>query len=320
MNMNEEERRRLIEKLRRELGDIVLGALEDGMTNEVQLNPDGTLWIDRFDTGRQKAGKMSAVQAENLLGTIASLLGTVVNYDRPLLEGELPIRDCRFAGAIPPITTAPAFSIRQPAGKVYTLDDYVAVGIITREQADFLTQAVIQGLNILIVGGTGSGKTTLLNALLDALCKAAPDVRLAIIEDTREIQCPNENKVPMRTKVDGEPITMTKLLEFSLRIKPDRIICGEVRNAAADAMLEAWNTGHDGGFCTVHANNARAGTSRVVNLVRKAGVPEEVAKRQIAETVQVIVSIQKKYGGKRQIEEIVRIRDLKDGEFVFEPV
>lgn len=303
------------------MGDKILTALEDEYTQEVQLNPDGQLWTERFDTGRSKLGTLPTVQAHSLMGTIADILGVTVNPENPLLEGELPIRDCRFAGAIPPITLAPAFSIRTPATKIYTLDDYVEAGIMTAAEAAVIKTATMEGKSILVIGGTGSGKTTLLNAIAHALCEEQPDIRFAVIEDTRELQLPFENKVAMRTKVTGNQITMKRLLEFSLRMKPDRIVVGEVRNESAAALVEAWNTGHDGGMGTVHANSAAAGGLRMVDLLRYAGIPADVAMRQIANTIDLFVSIQKRHrdGGKRRVEEILTLKGIKDGEFEFEP-
>ncbi len=320
-NLEPERQARTLEKLKREMGETVLAALQDDFTQEVQLNPDGQLWTEHFVTGRSKLGHMDSVMAHNLLGTIADILGVVVNPENPLLEGELPIRDCRFAGAIPPIVLAPAFSIRTPATKVYTFRDYVAAGIMTEDQAETIRAATIAGKAILVVGGTGSGKTTLLNAIAAALHAEMPDIRFMVIEDTRELQLPFENKVQLRTKVTGNQISMKRLLEFSLRMKPDRIVVGEVRNEAAASLIEAWNTGHDGGMGTVHANDAEAGALRMVDLLRHAGIPADVAMRQIANTIDLIVSIQKRHheGGKRRVEEIVRVDGVKHGEFVFSP-
>ncbi|CAG9229909.1 Conjugal transfer protein TrbB [Paraburkholderia tropica] len=320
-NWEPERQSRALEKLSREMGDTILTALADDYTQEVQLNPDGQLWIERFDTGRGKLGSLSSVLAHALLDTIADILGVTVNPENPLLEGELPIRDCRFAGAAPPIVIAPAFSIRTPATKIYTLADYVEAGIMTAEQAEILKDAVREGKNILVIGGTGSGKTTLLNALGHALYEESPDIRILLIEDTRELQFPFENKVALRTKVTGDTkIGMQDLLMFSLRMKPDRIIVGEVRGRAAADMLDTWNTGHEGGMGTIHANSAADGGTRLMDMLRQADMPADVAMRKIATSIDLFVSLQKRHstGGKRRLEEILRLDGVKDGEFVFE--
>jgi type IV secretion system protein VirB11 len=309
---------RLQEKLRRELGAPVLDALSDPRIIEVMLNPDGRLWIDELGVGMRDTGsQISSAQAENLLGTVAATLGCVITPERPVLEGELHLDGSRFCGLLPPVVLAPAFCIRKAAALIYCLDDYVRDGILdgelppeiasidrppARGHAAVLRHAIRTRQNILVVGGTQSGKTTLANGLLYELSSSVGSAqRVLTIEETRELRCTVPNHVAMRTT---ETIDMTRLVRTALRLRPDRIIVGEVRGAEALAMLKAWNTGHPGGIATVHANDARAGLIRLEQLVQEANVPPQPA--LIAEAVNLIVVIVRTPTG-RKITEVARV-------------
>lgn len=309
-----EARRRLIDKLQRELGPEVLRALEDPAVVEVMLNPDGKLWQDRHGTGMEEIGRMAPTRASNLLGTIANMLGTTVGADRPILEGELPLDGSRFEGVLPPIVEGPAFNIRKKALLVYSLADYVRQGVLTEDQRAVIAEQVEARKNILVVGSTGSGKTTFCNALLAHIAEVDPGTRVAVIEDTRELQCPAVNTVPLRT---SETVDMTMLLRACMRMRPDRIVVGEVRDKAVLALLKAWNTGHPGGVATVHANSAEAGLTRVEQLIQEGGILPIPA--VIAEAINCIVSIQRTSQGRR-IQEICLIKAGSEGGYEVTPV
>ena len=313
---------RLEEKLRRELGPAVLDALADPRVIEVMLNPDGRLWIDELGIGMRDTGtRISAAQAENLLGTVAATLGCVITPERPVLEGELSLDGSRFCGLLPPVVLGPAFCIRKAAALVYSLDDYVREGILDGSvhadvisldrptgsgHADALRNAIRTRQNILVVGGTQSGKTTLANGLLHEMSQAVgTSQRVLTIEETRELRCTVPNCVALRTT---ETVDMTRLVRTALRLRPDRIIVGEVRGAEALAMLKAWNTGHPGGIATVHANDAHAGLIRLEQLVQEANVPPQPA--LIAEAVDLIVVIVRTPTG-RKITELARVRGAR---------
>src|SRR5437899_1741870 len=231
-----EQHQRLQEKLRRELGLNVLTALRDPDITEVMLNPDGSLWSESQRDGQLDTGaRMSEIQAENLIGTVASMLGTVVNTGLPIVEGELPLDGNRFEGILPPVSTAPVFVIRKRAGLVYTLDDYVTAGIVEPWQAEALRDAIRTRQNIVIAGGTASGKTTLANALIhEMVALGDPTVRFVILEDTRELQCTARNAIQLRT---GDVADLTRLARVTMRLRPDRIVIGEVRGAEALALF-----------------------------------------------------------------------------------
>jgi type IV secretion system protein VirB11 len=298
----EEQAKRLREKLERELGETIVNALADPSVVEVMLNADGHVWVDVLGKGMRNTGvRMSAMQAENLLRTIASALELVVNADHPILEGVLPTDGSRFAGVLPPVSPRPVFAIRKRAGLIFTLDDYVKSGICSAAAADALRRAVASRENILVVGSTGSGKTTLANAVLDEISAQHHEQRVVIIEDTVELQCGAPNHVALKTS-DG--VDMTQLLRTTMRLRPDRIVVGEVRGAEALALLKAWNTGHPGGVATIHANNALAGLVRLEQLIAEANVPPQP--QLVAEAIDVLVSIVRTSSGRR-INEIVRV-------------
>ena len=303
----DQQQSRLDEKLRRELGEAVLSALADHRSEDVCLNPDGKLWVNRQGDGWKQIGDMSPTQAQAAMGTIATQRGTVVNYDRPILETELPIDGSRFEGLLPPAGPKPAFAIRLRPRRIFTLGEYAQSGILTgvedprnraRRRENFaetlksvshveiLRRAIAERKNILIVGSTGSGKTTLVNACLDAIAATHPNDRVITIEDTMELRCPVMNYVDLRAFAS---VSMLECLRACMRLKPKRIIVGEVRGAEAHVMLKAWNTGHPGGVATVHANDAMSGLVRLESLVAEAtAAPQQSL---IAEAVDLVVFI-----------------------------
>jgi type IV secretion system protein VirB11 len=198
---------------------------------------------------------MQPATAESFIATVASTLRSSVTRESPILECELPLDGSRFEALIPPVVSAPVFTIRRKASAVFPLDEYEQQRIMTARQRRAIETAVALRHNILVVGGTGTGKTTLANGIIDHIVRASPGHRLVIIEDTPEIQCAAKNAVVMRAT---DTVDMQRLLKATMRLRPDRIIVGEVRGGEALSLLKAWNTGHPGGVCTVHANYARA--------------------------------------------------------------
>ena len=257
---------RLEAKLRRELGEGILNLLAEEDVEDILLNPDSTLWVKRRGAGFVSTGTMPPASAASALGTIAAWRGTVLNHEHPILETELPLDGSRFEGVVQPVVRQPVFAIRLRPRKVFTLDDYETAGILTgkedisnrtRQQRDFalavrglrhaeiIRAAVRERKNILVVGATGSGKTTLLNGILDAIAELTPLDRVISIEDTTELQCRVRNYLDLRAV---GAITMLECLRASMRLKPTRIVVGEVRGAEAHTLLKAWNTGHPGGL------------------------------------------------------------------------
>jgi type IV secretion system protein VirB11 len=318
LNLAEQRRALMREKLVRELGPTIIRALENPKVVEIMLNPDGIVWLDVLGEGMQDSGeRMKAARAENLLGTIATMLETTIDRAHPTLQGELPLDGSRVQGVIPPMAPAPLFAIRKRASIVFSLDEYVERGILDARHADELRRAVRERENILIVGSTGSGKTTLANALLAEISSVAGAAqRVVIIEDTFELQCSAPNTVALHTT---DEVDMTGCLRATMRLRPDRIVVGEVRDHAALALLKAWNTGHPGGLSTVHANSAHAGLLRLEQLMaeHRDTQPQPAL---IAEAVNLLVFITRTPQGRR-VTEIVRTHGFRNGayELVYVP-
>jgi P-type conjugative transfer ATPase TrbB len=301
--------------LRTAMGPAIAEALADPLVVEIMVNPDGALRLDRLGEGRRDTGvRMDPEQVERIVRLVASHARAEVHGEAPIVSAELPPHiegraGERFEGVLPPVATAPCFSIRKPAERLYSLDDYVSDGLMSQVAADRLKAAVVQRFNILVAGGTSSGKTTLANALLAEM--AWVDERVILIEDTRELQSPAPDTVALRTRPGS--VSMADLVRSTLRLRPDRIIVGEVRGPEALDMLKAWNTGHPGGIATVHANSAASALFRVEQLVQEAVVT--VPRRLIAEAIDIIVFIAGR-GLDRRIETIARVTGLDpDGNF-----
>jgi type IV secretion system protein VirB11 len=285
--------------LRTAMGPAIAAALADPQVIEVMVNPDGALRLDRLGAGRCDTGTaLGADQVERIIRLVASHARTEAHGAAPIVSAELPphgegLAGERFEGLLPPVAPGPCFSIRKPASRIYTLADYVSDGIMAAEVARTLSLAVVDRRNILVAGGTSSGKTTLANALLAEL--APRDERVILIEDTRELQCAAPDTVALRTRPGV--VSMADLVRSTLRLRPDRIIVGEVRGGEALDMLKAWNTGHPGGIATVHANSARSSLYRLEQLIQEAVVT--VPRRLIAEAIDLIVFIAGRGTGRR---------------------
>ena len=304
---HDEQHNRLEAKLKRELGETVLELLADDRTEDIVLNPDSALWVKRMGEGFQRVGEMPPAQAASALNTIAAWKGTVMNHERPVLETELPLDGSRFEGIVSPVVRRPVFAIRLRPKRIFSLEEYEQSGILTRKDdprnrlrkrdtfiedvrglshAEIIRAAVAGKRNILTVGATGSGKTTFVNAVLDVMAQVAPHDRVISIEDTTELQCSVQNHVDLLAVGN---VSMLDCLRACMRLKPTRIVVGEVRGAEAHTMLKAWNTGHPGGAATVHANDALSGLIRLESLVAEATTaPQQTL---IAEAVDLVVFV-----------------------------
>lgn len=290
-------------KLERDMGPVLLAALNDPRTVEIMLNADGKLWQERLGEPMKCIASMRMAQAQAIIETVAGYHGKEVTRQKPILEGELPLDGSRFAGQLPPVVPAPTFAIRKRAVAIFTLAQYVEDGVMTAGQRDALVEAIRAHRNILVVGGTGSGKTTLVNAIISQMVVQDPAERVILIEDTGEIQCAAANYVQYHTSID---VNMTTLLRSALRMRPDRILVGEVRGPEALDLLMAWNTGHEGGAATLHANNARAGLDRLAMLISMHPDSPRPIEPLIAEAVHVVVHIAR-FEGQRRVQEILAV-------------
>jgi P-type conjugative transfer ATPase TrbB len=304
MSEHPEARGRRRAMLRTAMGPEIAAALTDPAVIEVMVNPDGRLRLDRLGEGRVATDtRLSAAAVERIIRLVASHVRLEAHAGNPLVSAELPETGERFQGVLPPVSVAPCFAIRKPAVKVYRLTDYVADRILSPLQAEALKRAVTERQNVLVAGGTSSGKTTLANALLAEIA----DERVILIEDTRELQCAAADCVALRTRPG---VSLADLVRVTLRLRPDRIVVGEVRGGEALELLKAWNTGHPGGLSTVHANSARAALYRLEQLIQECIVT--VPRRLIAEAIDCVVFI-KGRGTERRVETVAGVTGLDAG-------
>lgn len=292
---------RRIQMLRTAMGPVIAEALEDPDVVEIMLNPDRSLWVDRLSTGRAPLGlELSEADGERIIRLVAAHVGAEVHRGQPLLTAELPETGERFEGILPPAAPGPAFAVRKRAVGVIPLTRYIADGMMSTAQADFLVKAVRGRLNILIAGGTSTGKTTLANALLAEI--AATGDRVLVLEDTVELQCTANDHVPLRTRMGV--VTMQELVRATMRLRPDRVVVGEVRGGEALDLIKVWGTGHPGGIATIHAGSAVGALLRLEQLILEVAVNPPRA--LIAEAVNVVIYIAGR-GRKRRIESIARV-------------
>ena len=327
---------RLLAKLTRELGLVVLAAMADGRTEDIVCNPDSNLWVKRRGEDFHLAGAIGRIEVEALIGTAATMCGAVINRDNPILQTVLALDGSRFEGVVPPVARQASFAIRVRSSHAITLDDYETGGVITHkndplnywraaeDRARFaeeirgwphraiIDRAIFLRKNILVVGATGSGKTTLLNALLASVALNTPGDRVISIEDTPELQCRVANYLDLQAV--GK-ISMLECLRASMRLKPTRIVVGEVRGGEAHTLLKAWNTGHPGGLGTIHANSALLGLTRLESLIAEAtDAPQQ---RLIADTIDLVVFIDQEpsLAAGRKIRELLVVTGWRDGQY-----
>jgi len=280
---------------------VVREALDAPDTIEIMANPDGSVWIEKAGIGLTVSDHtLSTSDRERVILLVASGVGEAANRASPIVSAELPGSGERFEGLLPPVSTAPCFSIRKPATTPFVLDDYVDQGALAPALAKALKNAIASRANILIAGGTSSGKTTFTNALLAEA--TLNDDRIVILEDTRELKCATPNVVQLRTH--RGTTCLQDLVRSTLRLRPDRIIVGEVRGPEALDLLKAWNTGHPGGITTLHANSAHGALRRLEQLTLEATprAPFDL----IAEAIDVVVFMNRA-GGQRRVEDALRV-------------
>lgn len=296
---------RLLSLLQNQFGPQIWSLLQAPDLEELMVNPDGRIWADHF--GREvelTPHTLAPAAVEGIIRLVASANDETCGPSNPSVGAVLPGIGARFHGVLPPVVPAPAFSIRRRATRVYTLGDYVRDGIMPQTFADAIRDAALQRKNLLIIGGTGSGKTTLANAILSVISQTQD--RILTIEDTPELQVSAPNHIPLYVK-DDLGYTWQQAVKDSLRLRPDRIIVGEVRDGSALDLLKAWNTGHNGGCATIHANSARRGLTRLESLIKEVSL--SVPRELIADAIDLLVHIRRTRDG-RAVDEICQVNGV----------
>ncbi|TML41118.1 MAG: CpaF family protein [Actinobacteria bacterium] len=315
--LTREERRQVT----REITDDILGYgplepfLHDDTVSEVMVNGPDSIYIER--SGKIEHTGAAFVDDAHLMRIIDKIVSTVgrrVDESSPMVDARLP-DGSRVNAIIPPLALrGPTLTIRKFSRDPYTMDDLINFGSITPKAAQFLAACVNGKLNILISGGTGTGKTTTLNAMSAYI----PNVeRIVTIEDAAELQLQQQHVITLESRppnIEGQgEVRIRELVRNSLRMRPDRIIVGEVRGPETLDMLQAMNTGHEGSLTTIHANSPRDALSRLETLVMTAGIelPHRAIREQIASAFDLLVQITRLVDGSRRITHISEVLGME---------
>ncbi len=304
-----------------ELADEVLGfgplepLLRDDSISEVMVNGPADVWVERAGRlSRSVARFRDREHVMHVIERIVAPLGRHVDEGSPMVDARLP-DGSRVNIVVPPAAPdGPKITLRKFARRRLTHEDLERIGTLTPEATRFLRGSVEAGLNILVSGGTGTGKTTLLNVLSSFI---GEHERVVTIEDPVELQLQQPHVVCLEARPPGlegtRQITQRDLVRNALRMRPDRVIVGEVRGGEAFDMLQAMNTGHDGSISTVHANTPRDAVSRIENMVLMAGydLPDHAVREQIASAVQLIVQISRLPDGSRRITHVTEVAGME---------
>jgi pilus assembly protein CpaF len=309
------------ERITAELIDDVLGygplerLLADETVSEVMVNGAHSIFVER--NGRLYETSLRFTDdshVQRIINKIVSQIGRRIDESQPMVDARLP-DGSRVNAVIPPLSlSGPLLTIRKFAQHRFDLAELVKIGTLSADAQDFLHRCVEAELNVLISGGTGTGKTTLLNALSAAVPNAE---RIVTIEDAAELQLVQQHVLRLESRpknIEGEgEITIRDLVRNSLRMRPDRIIVGEVRGAEALDMLQAMNTGHEGSLCTVHSNSPRDALSRIETMVLMAGyeLPLRAIRGQISSALDLIVHLDRLEDGSRKVTSITEVQRME---------
>jgi pilus assembly protein CpaF len=284
--------------------------IRDPEISDILVNGAERVFVEKHGAMVEVAGvALSEKSLQVAVRNIARLLGDDISPENPLLDSRLPDGSRVAAVFAPCSVVGTILAIRKFHGERYTATELVRLGTLTPEVLELLRGAVTTRKNILISGGTGTGKTTLLNALAAYI---DPDERIIVIEDTAEIQIQARNLVRLEARREQPPapaVTIRDLLRTTLRLRPDRILLGEVRGGEAFDLLQALNTGHDGTLATLHANSAGQALARFTTCVLMSGIdlPYRAIRSNIAEAVNLLVHIERRYG-QRLVREVSAVR------------
>ena len=311
MNLPDEQRERLLEKLTREVRGPIQTALVDKSVIEIVCNADGAVWQFNRERGWQDIEELSTARADGILSTVAALTDNIVNSLNPQLQCAFPLDGSRFQGLVPPAVPAPIFDIRKHSPRIFSIEEYVNDGIITDSQAEIIRQSVIDRKNILISGGTCSGKTTLAKTIIDlARILGEYGERFVIIEDTKELHSTAKNAVHIHAYTRD---MLSQFTQSAMRLRPDRVIVGEVRGREAYDLMYLLNSGHPGSFTTIHANNCRLALHKFLMLARESG--EDVHPERVVECFDLVISIRRTNHGLR-VDDVARVVGYEGTDFV----
>jgi pilus assembly protein CpaF len=315
--LTREERREIV----RQLTDDILGygpiepLLRDDSVTEVMVNGFDKVYVER--NGKLERSDVRFVDESHvmrIIDKIVSQIGRRVDESSPMVDARLP-DGSRVNAIIPPLAlNGPTLTIRKFSRDPYTINDLITFGTLTARSAQFLAAGVKGKLNVLISGGTGTGKTTTLNAVSAFI---PGDERIVTIEDAAELQLQQEHVITLESRpsnIEGSgEIKIRELVRNALRMRPDRIIVGEVRGAETLDMLQAMNTGHEGSLTTIHANSPRDALSRLETLVMTGGVelPHRAIREQIASAFDLLIQIQRLVDGSRRVTHITEVLGME---------
>ncbi len=314
--------RRIFHAMRRL--DVLQPYLEDPEITEIMVNGPDHIFIEKDGRlYRTETVFESVTRLEDVIQQIVGTVNRTVNESNPIVDARLT-DGSRVNAVLPPVAlNGPILTIRKFREDPITMDELIAWGTLTQEAAEFLKERVRERYNIFICGGTASGKTTFLNILSGFIPK---EERIITIEDAAELKLTGlENLVTLETRkagVEGKgEITIRDLIRTSLRMRPNRIIVGEIRGAEAIDMLQAMNTGHDGSLSTGHANSCADMISRIESMVLQGALfPIEAIRAQIASAIDLMVYLTHRPDGRRQLTEIVQLEGMQEGHVVMEPL
>jgi pilus assembly protein CpaF len=289
--------------------------LVDDTVSEIMINGPYDVWLERDGLlSKTPYAFNDESHLRRIINKMVGQIGRRIDESSPMVDARLP-DGSRVNAIIPPLSlSGPVVTIRKFHHKRFYLDDLVAMGSLSTQAADFLTRCIRAELNILISGGTGTGKTTLLNALSEAI---PDDQRIVTIEDAAELSLKQQHVLRLEGRpknIEGEgEITIRDLVRNALRMRPDRIVVGEVRGAEALDMLQAMNTGHDGSLSTVHCNSPRDALSRVETMVLMAGyeLPIKAIRQQVASALELIVHLERMDDGSRRVTTITEVQRME---------
>src|SRR5881275_1597886 len=304
-----------------EIADDILGhgplerLLADDTVTEIMVNGPHEIWIERHGRLVETPVRFNDdSHLRRIINKMVAQVGRRIDESSPMVDARLP-DGSRVNAVIPPLSlSGPLVTIRKFSNKRLDLNELIRLGTLSSETVDFLQRCVLAQLNILISGGTGSGKTTLLNALSQAISDAE---RIVTIEDAAELQLKQNHVLRLESRpknIEGSgEITIRELVRNSLRMRPDRIIVGEVRGAEALDMLQAMNTGHDGSLTTVHANSPRDALARVETMVLMAGydLPLRAIRQQVSSALDLIVHLERLEDGSRRVTAITEVQRME---------